>query len=30
MVYFNNQRPQWHKKKMTPLEFRDYLLKEKK
>ena len=30
MIYFNHKRPQWHKKKMTPLEFREYLLKEKK
>ena len=29
MIYFNNKRPQWTKKKMTPLEFREYLLKEK-
>lgn len=24
--YFNEERPQWHKKKMTPVEYRDHLL----
>ena len=24
--YFNEERPQWNKKKMTPVEYRDYLL----
>ena len=27
MIYFNNNRPQWDKKKMTPVQFREYLLK---
>lgn len=26
MIYFNNNRPQWDKKKMTPIQFREYLL----
>lgn len=25
--YFNEERPQWHRKKMTPIEYRDHLLK---
>lgn len=24
--YFNEERPQWHRKKMTPVEYRDHLL----
>lgn len=24
--YFNEERPQWHRKKMTPIEYRDHLL----
>ena len=24
--YFNNERPQWHRKKMTPVEYRNHLL----
>lgn len=24
--YFNDERPQWHRKKMTPVEYRDHLL----
>jgi len=28
MIYFNNKRPQWNKNKMTPVEYREYLLKE--
>ncbi len=26
MVYFNYYRPQWHKKKMAPVEYRNHLL----
>lgn len=26
IVYYNNQRPQWNKKKMTPVEYRNHLL----
>jgi len=26
MIYFNNKRPQWNKKKMTPVEYRNHLL----
>ncbi|MBP6881848.1 MAG: IS3 family transposase, partial [Candidatus Pacebacteria bacterium] len=24
--YFNNERPQWTRKKMTPVEYRNHLL----
>ncbi|MBP6880999.1 MAG: IS3 family transposase, partial [Candidatus Pacebacteria bacterium] len=24
--YFNEERPQWHRKKMTPVEYRSHLL----
>jgi transposase InsO family protein len=26
MYYYNNERKQWSKKKMTPIEYREYLL----
>ena len=26
IFYFNNQRPQWSRKKMTPVEYRNHLL----
>jgi hypothetical protein len=30
MIYYNNDRPQWTKKKMTPVEYRNHLLKQQK
>ncbi|MFC0524331.1 IS3 family transposase, partial [Pontibacillus salicampi] len=27
MIYYNNYRYQWNLKKMTPVEYRDHLLK---
>ncbi len=26
MIYYNNERPQWNKKKMTPVQYRNHLL----
>jgi len=26
IFYYNNNRPQWNKKKMTPVEYRNHLL----
>jgi hypothetical protein len=30
IYYYNNERPQWTKKKMTPVEYRNHLLGLKK
>jgi hypothetical protein len=27
IFYYNNRRPQWNKKKMTPVDYRNHLLK---